>query len=185
MTRLEFIIGQVKKFRTGENRPWIYFPNGEIKYDVFIGDILPLLEKLKEYEVKGMEIKEDFFDDYDVADNTYNWNANISNDIDYRIKDGFCLIKVHLCGDIRCGYSDYFVIDLQGYDSLIEFCYYELEEAVMQYVAFGEDSRYVADIDIFAEGFNVWDSKEDKDLGMFYNVEAKDVLEEIKEMEEE
>lgn len=51
MTRLEKVIEEVKAAHTGVNRPWIFDENGNIREDVLIGDALPLLEELKEYEV--------------------------------------------------------------------------------------------------------------------------------------
>lgn len=79
------VINEVKSVRTGENSAWIFNESGEIKADVFVVDVLPLLYAMAEREAEII-LPEDYFDDYDKADNTYNYNCNISNDILYRRK---------------------------------------------------------------------------------------------------
>lgn len=60
-TRLETVIEQVKRRRGGDKNSWIYDKNGEIKSSVIIGDVLPLLEEMKEYEINvSYEYIEDF-----------------------------------------------------------------------------------------------------------------------------
>lgn len=83
MTRLEKVIEEVKAAHTGVNRPWIFDENGNMREDVLVGDVLPLLEELKEYEIdiSDEEIEEFINDDETKGDNTYNWNANISDDL--------------------------------------------------------------------------------------------------------
>ena len=116
MSRLDKVIEEVKEARKGEKRPWIFDDKGNIKDDVLICDVLPLLESLKEYEIEisNSEIEKYLESEYYSAENTYNWSARISNDLDWKIykKDNLniAIIMVHLYGDIRCGYSDYFVI---------------------------------------------------------------------------
>lgn len=51
MTRLEKVIEEVKAAHTRVNRPWIFDESGNMREDVLVGDVLPLLEELKEYEV--------------------------------------------------------------------------------------------------------------------------------------
>lgn len=61
-TRLETVIEQVKRRRCRDKKPWIYDKNGEIKSSVIVGDVLPLLEEMKEYEINvSYEYIEDFF----------------------------------------------------------------------------------------------------------------------------
>ena len=179
MTTIDKVIEEVKSVRNWVNAPWIY-ENGKIADNVLVFDIIPFLEALKEYEIKK-DLGEDFFEDYDTADNTYNWNSCISNDFDFKTKNGFALVKVHLLGDIRGGYTDYFIIEMDGYDSFIEFCYYNLEESCMQYKDIND--RYTADLDIFAEGYSVWDNEKEEEIGMFYEMEADRLLKFIKETE--
>ena len=51
-------------------------------------------------------------------------------------------------------------------------------ESAMQYKNIND--RYMLDVNIFTEGYNVWDSESEEDLGMFYEIEVKDLLDEIK-----
>ena len=184
MTRLDNVIKQVKEVRMGKNKPWIFDENGEIKSNILIGDVLPLLENLKEYEYTGDSIDINYFSDYDdlKSHNTYNWGANISNDINFTVKGNYALVVVHLLGDIRGGYSDYFIIDLGDYNSFLEFCYYELEECIISIKRI--DDRYSADIDIFSEGYSVFDDETFEEVGTFYSVEKRDFYNELKEKEE-
>ena len=80
MTRLENVIEEVKSVRTGSGCAWIFDENGNIRDDVLVGDVLPLLEELKEYEIDitDEEIEAFINDEETKGDNTYNWNANIS-----------------------------------------------------------------------------------------------------------
>lgn len=83
MTRLENVIEEVKAVRTGAMRPWIFDENGNLREDVLVGDVIPLLEELKEYEIDitDEEIEEFINDKETKGDNTYNWCANISNNL--------------------------------------------------------------------------------------------------------
>ena len=139
--------------------------------DVFIGDVIPLLEALKEFETES--VTEDYFEDYDYADNTYNWNANISNDLDFRTKDHYALVKVHLYGDIRGGYSDCFVIDMENDDNFVGFCYDCLDMYTIETKPIND--RYVADIELFSEGYNVYDYDTQEDVGTYYELELDDL----------
>ena len=179
MIKIDEVIEAVKNVRTGVNAPWIY-KDGEIADNILICDVIPLLEALKEYEIET-DLGEDYFEDYETADNTYNWNASISNDLDFKTKNGFALVRVHLFGDIRCGYADYFIVEMDGYDSFIEFCYYTLEDKCMQYKDI--NNRYSADLDIFSEGYTVWDNLKEEEVGVFYEMEADRLLEYLKETE--
>ena len=113
-TRLENVIEQVKNARIGSYRPWIFNDDGKIKDNVITGEVLYLLEEMKEYEVN---VSDEYIANFLKIDwhkrrngNTYNVSANISNDIDYTALeiDAGCifLVQVHLDGDIRGAYSD-------------------------------------------------------------------------------
>lgn len=178
-TRLENVIEQVKAARTGVNRPWIFTEDGEVADNVMCGEVLDVLEELKQYEISvSDEWIENFKSNPKVkGDNTYNYNANISNDLnmDYLENDDgevIMLIMVHLYGDIRCGYSDYFAV---RFDSMYEF--YELESAIQ---VKDVNEHMVADLNIFSETYNVYDYEKQEDVGDFYELELADLLEEIK-----
>ena len=186
MSRLDNVIKQVKEARNGKNKPWIFDDKGNIKDDVLICDVLPLLESLKEYEIEisNSEIEKYLESEYYSAENTYNWNANISNDLDWKIykKDNsnIAIIMVHLYGDIRCGYSDYFVISMGEYDSLIELFSYEDFDSTIGYKELNEN--YIADYEMFSECIIVFD-KDGNEVGEFYETEKEELLKEVIEID--
>ena len=177
MTRLEKVIEEVKTAHTGVYRPWIFDENGNIREDVLVGDVIPLLEELKEYEIDitDEEIEGFINDEETKGDNTYNWNANISNELliySQEYDDEITMvIAVHLRGDVRANYSDYFAVKMRGF-----YEFYELE-SMLQYKHITD--TLVADINLMDEGYGVYDYEHDNDLGEFYEVEIKDVLSEI------
>ncbi len=173
MSRLDDVIKQVKYARNGKHKSWIFDDNGNVKDNVLCGDVLPLLEELKEYEINvSDEWIEKFRKDAKGA-NTYNWNANISNDVEMRYREncGVILLEVHLFGDIRAGYSDYFAVKFDEFDDL----FYLDSVTQIKYI----NDRFCADINIFTEGYNVYDAEMQKDVGEFYDLEIEDLLREI------
>lgn len=176
-TRLEKVIEQVKSSRKGENRAWIFDENGKIKDDVMTCEVLDILEDLKDYEINvADEWIENFRDNEEVkGDNTYNWGANISNDlnIQYLESDGktIILIMVHLFGDIRGGYSDYFAVELGDI--------YDLFSMESAYQSKEVNENMSADLNAFTELYSVYDYEKNEDIGEFYCLELSDLLEEI------
>ena len=177
MTRLENVIEEVKAARIGANRPWIFDENGNIREDVLVGDVLPLLEELKEYEIDitDEEIEEFINDEETKGDNTYNWNANISDNLQIHSQEYddeiTMVMAVHLRGDIRANYSDYFAVKMRGF-----YEFYELESMLQHKPITG---TLVADINLMDECYTVYDYEHDDDLGEFYEIEIKDALPEI------
>lgn len=179
MTRLEKVIEQVKKIRKGENKAWIFNEDGNIKNNAMCCEVLDLLEELKDYEIS---VSDEWIENFKYnpkikRSNTYNWSGNISNDLnmDYMTnEDGeeIRLIMVHLYGDIRSGYSDYFVVK---FDNDCEF--YELESTKQSKDV---NDHMVADLTIFSDTYNVYDYDKNEDVGEFYCLELEDLLEEIK-----
>ena len=187
MSRLKVVIEQIENARKGENRPWIYDKYGQVNDDALTCDVLPLLNNLFEYEIEmsNSEIQKYLESDYYSAENTYNWNSNISNDLDWKIykrsgMSNIAIIMVHLYGDIRGGYSDYFVISLGDYESFIEFCSYELFDYTVGYKQLND--KYIADFDMFSESIEVFDN-DGNEIGTFYEIETKELLKEIEVVE--
>lgn len=181
MNRLEMVIEQVKDARKGVNRPWIFNDDGKIADNVMCCEVLDILEELKKYEISvSDEWIENFLNNPKVkGDNTYNWSGNISNDlnINYMANENdeeIMLIMVHLYGDVRGGYSDYFAVK---FDSVYDF--YELESATQMKEV---NDHMVADITIFSDSYNVYDYDKQEDIGSFYDIELEDLLEEINNM---
>ena len=155
MSRLTNVIEAVKASRLGENRAWIYDENGNISDEVICGDVIPFLEELKEYEIeKSDEFIEDFIKD---ADNfyTYNYGCAIDKDISawYKNDNPIMIVCVHLFGDARWGFSDYFVIEMNDYYDGTPLTQFLQLESVYQTVDI--DDRYYADINIFQEEYDI------------------------------
>lgn len=184
MTRLERVIEDVKSIRTlpEKVRPWIYDDNGNIRDDVLCGDVVPFLEELKDYEVNVSDAWiEKFIENEDTkADNTYNWGANINNDINFWWREGnpIVVMMIHRLGDVRGNYTDRFAVKYDGKEEAIYHILFD-SEAATQFKDIND--RYSADINIFRESYEVYDSKEEETVGEYYELEAKDVLKQIEE----
>lgn len=183
MLRLDGVIEDVKAARQGKYKPWIYDDNGKMLDSVICGEVLDLLEELKDYEI---EATDEWIDEFISAEdtkgyNTYNNGANISNDLNYWIREteDECImaIAVHLQGDIRGGYSDYFVVK---FEDIYE--WFSLESRTQHKPI---TDTLTADIDIFSECYEVYDYSTDDYIGSFYEVEVGDLMEKIYNTKEE
>lgn len=181
MSRLTNVIEAIKSSRVGENRAWIYDENGNISNDIICGDIIPYLEELKDYEI---DTTDEFISEFKKdADNYYSYNYGncIDKDISIWYKKGspIAIICVHLFGDARWGFSDDFVVEMNDYyDDCVLTQLLQLE-SVFQIVDI--DDRYFADINIFSESYEIYDSEKNESVCTDYTIEKKDVLEAIKE----
>lgn len=168
----------IRQVRAGGTSGWIW-DGDHIRDDIFVCDIFPILEDLKYSEI---DMDEDTFDYIMLegdGDNTYNWSANISNDIDIRYVKGKeylgAILMVHLAGDVRGNYSSYFAIE--NISALYE-C-----DAAYQYKAITD--KYTADMSALSEGFEVYDTDTGDEIGTCYDMELSDVLDWISENTEE
>lgn len=182
MTRLEKVIEQVKAVRYSGIGGWIFDSNGNIKEDIICGDILPLLEEMKNYEINvNDKYIEDFLNRYynneTIDGNTYNRNACISEHINWNAfetnNNCFFLVKIHLYGDIRLGYSDYFVLKMEDYQE-----FWELENW-LQFKTIND--QYSVDIYLNQECYDLIDNENQENLGEYYELSIKDLLKSIKE----
>lgn len=178
MTRLDGVIKDIKEVNK-ERHAWIYEPNGEIRDDVICGNVLDLLYELKDYEIDTTEKSIDWIVVHaDRHWNTYNWNANIDHNIDVAELEingyTYMAIMVHRYGDVRANYTDRFLVRFDD-----EYEWFELESR-MQYKTIC-DGKYTCDIDISSEGYNVWNNETQTDVGEFYEIEVKDLLDAINE----
>lgn len=175
MSRLEKVIKEVKRARIGSSNPWIFDDNGKIKNAVICGEVLKLLEDFKDYEINvSNKYIKNFLSRDDVKGyNTYNVNAAISNDLDYKIleTDDNCIVvmQVHLYGDIRGGYSNFFALK---FDSVFDF--YNLDNWIQTKDI---NDQYTATIYLYQECYSVYDYKNDEDVGEYYECEINDLLE--------
>lgn len=181
MSRLTDVIEEIKTSRIGENRAWIYDENGNISNDVICGDIIPYLEELKDYEIDATD---EFISEFKKdADNYYSYNYGncIDKDISIWYKKGnpIAIICVHLFGDARWGFSDDFVVEMDNYyDDCVLTQLFQME-SVYQIVDIND--RYFADINIFSESYEIYDSEKNESVCTDYTIEKKDVLEAIEE----
>lgn len=182
MSRLDDVIEQVKAVRQGKYRPWIYDDNGRIQDHLICGEVLDLLEELKDYEIN---VTDEWINKFIHCEakgyNTYNWGANISNDLNYYTKETeneyIIAIAVHLRGDIRAGYSDWFVVKFENIYEWMEL------ESRTQHKSITDN--LVADIDIMSECYEVYDYNTDDYVGSFYELEVGDLMEKIYNTKEE
>lgn len=178
MTRLDRVIEDIKAV-DASNSSWL-FENGKLKDDVLVGDVLPFLEELKEYEVDTTDdaIQKLITKHYTRGWNTYNWGAKITHELDCVESEIngylYMAIMVHRFGDVRANYTDRFLV---RFDDIYEWI--ELESR-MQYKTIC-DGRYCIDIDIMSECYNVYDWDKFDSIGEFYEIEVKDLLESIAE----
>ena len=79
---------------------------------------------------------------------------------------------VHLNGDIRGGYTDYFV------------CHFDYEGEWMELESVNQIKqidKYILGINLFSEEYEVYDTEEDEPIGYFYEYDKEGLLERIKE----
>lgn len=182
ISRLDNAIEMVKKYRKTNNHAWIFDDEGKLRNDVIVADILPFLRELRSYQIHVSDkwIENFIENNANEVFNTYNWGANTSNDIEVRYRKCgnvyIVVISVHLYGDIRCNYTEWFACK---FDYMEEF--FELESAT-QCIDINE--KYTADVCIFNETYNVYDYENGVDVGDFYVIEKKDLLEAIGEVNE-
>ena len=178
MSKINMIIKDLESLHKGPNRPWIYDENGKMKDNIICGDVIPLLEELKEYEVGWPNSRIERFVDENEGDNTYNWSANINHNICYHWKKGnpFIVMMIHRCGDIRGNYTDWFVVESDGF---FDHPIYWLREFDSSFQCKDFGGHYVADIDLFREGYSVYDSENGETIGDYYELRVEDLLKEI------
>ena len=172
MSRLENVIKEVENSR---NIAWIY-ENGKISNDIICGDIIPFLEELKDYEINANDaFIENFIKD---AHNyyTYNYGCCLDKDISVWYKDDnpIMICCVHLYGDARGGFSDYFIIKMDDYYDDCPLTQFLQLETVSQHIQIND--RYCADINIFSEIYDIYDYELDKIVGSNFVIEKKDAL---------
>lgn len=189
---IEKVIEEVKEARKGPDKPYIFDENGNVAKDMYLYDILPLLDQLKRFE-RPMP-----YDSFEEAlnyayengplkahDNTYNYLCNISNDIEYISlpDDDIAVFRVHLKGDVRGDYSTPVCIDLKGYPSFVGILCEECDTFEAKEINDG----YIAQIDALSSSISIVD-KDGEEFCTSSENERDELIREIKEnlaMEEE
>lgn len=183
LSTIDEIIKDLKEVRKSKNRAWIIDDNGNIRDDAIVGDVIPLLEDMKEYEVEPSEDAEYILklvvEDYDKSDNTYNYSCNVSNDINWNEKhiDGedYVAIMVHRFGDVRGNYTDYVLLNATMDDIFNMESVYQIKDI---------NDRYSATICLFSNEYSVYDCYEENEVGDYYENDRDVLLEELENREE-
>ena len=114
------------------------------------------------------------------GDNSYNWSSPVSNDFDIKIyKDTmsggmFVEFKVHRFGDVRGNYTDSIIYH---FDNDYEF-YEVLSENNKYNTVCINDKNYDVNVNIFADGFEVYD-EDGSHIATVYGWEEEEIKEEI------
>ena len=180
MSRLDNVIEQVKARRKRYDF-WIFDENNNIKKSIVCGDTLLYLEELKDYEIEVTDEELQKFLKQESLSRvfTYNGNCNCSEDISIVILDSpnsdccYAAFCVHIGIDARHGFTDWFMCEF-SYESEL----FGLESAT-QHKYFGENNRYCADVNLFSEGYYVYDYEIEDEIGYFYDLEVDDLMESI------
>lgn len=176
---MKFIDDVIKQIKDNRKGIWIYDESGVIRGDIFVGETIDLLEHWKEYEI---DLPEDLTEDelYDIIEyNTYNWGANISNDIAFGFdkERKIMIAHVHLCGDIRYNYSYLFALDIENLEELLDI---NSNCLLLKDI----DDIHMAFFNMFDEGMEVFNSEKEDSIKCF-ELEKADLLKEIAEKESE
>ena len=127
--------------------------------DIYIGDEY---EGTNTIEFTDVDVFYNWLDQYEYeevkSDNSYNWGSPLSNDIDFTIyhnitfDEYYVVIKIHRYGDVRCNYTEEFILKYDHEEDFYESLYdcnkywsYTDEDGVMWY----------CDIDIFSDTFYI------------------------------
>ena len=163
----------------------------EIDYELYDSDQLPDEKDMygfsADYATRYIDylIELDFIENWDMADsnNTYNWSASVSNDIDYTVFNSlvdnsvYVLFKVHRFGDVRGNYTDNCILHfdsesywLEAFSGVSKSVYIDVDEV-----------EYAVEIEFWNEGLNVYRTDTWDYLFTDYGYNIDEATEEIKE----
>lgn len=100
---------------------WIFDDEGNLKDNICCVNTLDIIDSLNwisdENEIAYLDsIVDDC--EYLAWENTYNWNANVTHDIDVRFiehnDEVIACAKFHISGDVRANYTDYLYFNCGG-----------------------------------------------------------------------
>lgn len=184
MKTLKSVIEDIKNLRGADVKIFGQPITLDSEVDRFSIDIIDVLEALADYEIDIAETDVSGlgnFGNYSKADNSYNWNSPISNHfnfetyIDYDTDMCYICFRVHRYGDVRCNYTDdvWFCFDN-------EYTFYELISETTTYETVEIDgNEYSIDINVFNEGYEVFNEEGDYICTTYENNEA-DIIADIK-----
>lgn len=148
-------------------------------------------EQEDEYEEKFLNDKEEYFNylvdngyiniNNSKCDNTYNWSANITKDINYCIYENelynnvLVELMVHLYGDIRCNYTDSILLQ---FDSIEQFLDVLMENNLYKTIEVN-NVNYSLYTSFFNEGIEV-ENEQTNEYFEVYSYEYDDIINDIK-----
>ena len=151
-------------------------------------------EDIDEYEENYLESKEEYFNylvdngyiniNNSKCDNTYNWSAKITQDINYYIYENelynnvLVELSVHLYGDIRCNYTDTILLQ---FDSIEQFLDVLMENNLYKTIEVN-NVNYSLYTSFFSEGIEV-ENESNNEYFDIYSYELEDIINDIKEYE--
>ena len=175
---------------------WIY-EDGKIKDDVLLVDTRDLLEAFKYFELPyddAMELCENlialhgedamsssfwgftFGGIATKSDNTYNWGANISHDINFNEFEyddvKYTAIMIHRYGDVRNNYTYYAILKCD-IDDLLNLEFYPSKDIT--------GTNLVADLEWYSDCYSVYNRETQEDFDGYYETEMSDLLFRLKE----
>lgn len=139
--------------------------------------------------LEQMEILTDCSLDDFKCDNTYNWNGNISHDMDFKICedmdsiDGMCYVAIqfHRTGDVRGNYTDYALYKFDSFDEFVEVVETaEYENCGGELVVDGKE--WVINPRIFAEHIECY-CNETGETEYLYTTDDEETIEELRNRE--
>ena len=184
ISNLENVKKEIQITRKGEFAAGIY-KYGKLTDNIILADALKVIDAFAKniINLNNMPAKKQkkliYFicDNAEVNGNTYNSGGNITNDMKYNIaKIGeyyYALVTFHLGGDIQGNYTDYLLMKFEDIES-----FYSINGEY----GFVKDinNQYYVDIDIFTKLYSVYNSCTGDFVGEFYEIEAEELLKQIK-----
>ena len=186
------IKAMIEEIKEIHGAPVYYFGDyhelGTLETDDFAINIIDVLEALEPYEIPETieELTEGgyIYDDCDYkGDNSYNWSAPINHNFDFKVYNNnntandacYVEFKVHRFGDVRGNYTDSVVLEFMG-----DYEFYEALSECNKYNSIEiDDNNYNIDINIFSDGFEIFDDNGDY-IATVYGYDADEVTEEIR-----
>lgn len=132
-SRLKLVLNDLKAMQGLTVKSGAY--SRTFKLDDRLPSVIDILETLQDFEASkrtSEQLIDAHWNDEAKANgyqfigggNTYNWNANISHDLDWNQyeKDGrtYYIVKVHIGFDIRSGYTNEFVLMFDNQEEFFE-----------------------------------------------------------------
>jgi len=148
-------------------------------------DTIEVLESLTDYEIDPDTIESEGLEELLIegkGDNTYNWSAPVSNDLDFRFYNSdwddsvYVAIKAHRYGDVRGNYTDEVMLHFDNID-----CFYEAITETSKTFEFEVDGHeYFGEVNILSETYEIFDNENGEYVCNAYG-DLEDVIEKVKE----